>query len=614
MDFNRCCPDERINLHVHKTSGYYFIKDVCDFCGLEESGDLSNGVERECKSYRSVSDLDDSKLSNIVQLHNVVYESGLPNYQGLRIPLETHWNVSYLRDVLKDYSDYEICDFIEFGFPISYLSDIKPESAMMNHKGAMEFPEAVDSFIETELSYNALIGPFETNPLNCDLHISPINTVPKDESSRRVIVDLSWPSGQSVNSGIDKDSYMGEEIHLSYPSVDDLARLVIEKGQGSLMFKTDLKRAYRQILVDPGDIHFLCFRWKGQIYIDRTLPFGLRSAAYICQRVTSMIKYVLSLFDCKIVNFLDDFGGADSPTKATQSYNTVATVLTSMGVEQNVKKSCPPSTVMVFLGVLLDSVAMELRITEERLQEIRQLLPEWLHFKSATRRQLQSLVGKLQFVSKCVRPSRVFIARILAKLRGLKHNNHKVRLNSEFRKDIRWWLSFVSVYNGVSMIKTSEWSSVDVVFSADACLTGCGAVCVPEYFHKEFPEFVLRQGSSIVHLECLTLVVAIKTWCTRWKGLRISIFCDNEAVCSVINSGKARDPYLQSCMREIMFCACMYEFEIRAVHLSSSENRLADCLSRWHLDDNYRMSFLKAVTDYRDIDIDDSLFMLSCTW
>lgn len=185
-----------------------------------------------------------------------------------------------------------------------------------------------------------------------------------------------------------------------------------------------------------------------------------------------MIQYVLSLFECKIVNFLDDFGGADTPARAAESYSTVSRVLASMGVEQNIKKSCPPSAVMVFLGVLLDSEAMELRITEERLQEIRQLLPEWLLLKSATRRQLQSLVGKLQFVSKCVRPSRVFTARIIAKLRGLKHNNHKVRLTSEFRKDIKWWLSFVSVYNGVSMIKTSEWSSVDVVFSSDACLTG----------------------------------------------------------------------------------------------------------------------------------------------
>ena len=37
--------------------------------------------------------------------------------------------------------------------------------------------------------------------------ISPLNTVKKDEVSRRVIVDLSWPEDTSVNSGIDKNVF-----------------------------------------------------------------------------------------------------------------------------------------------------------------------------------------------------------------------------------------------------------------------------------------------------------------------------------------------------------------------------------------------------------------------
>lgn len=235
--FNMYFPDERIDLHVNTASGSDFTNNKSGFCVIEESGSLKNGVEREFRPDRPVSSVISRELSDIVELHNVVFDSGLPNYKGLRIPLQTHWNVSYLRDVLKGYSDYEICDLIEYGFPISYMLDSKPTSATTNHKGAIDFPEAVDSFIETELTYRALIGPFEDNPLNCDLYISPINTVPKDECSRRVIVDLSWPQCQSVNAGIDKDSYLGEDIRLSYPSVDDLAKLVIEKGQGSLMFK-----------------------------------------------------------------------------------------------------------------------------------------------------------------------------------------------------------------------------------------------------------------------------------------------------------------------------------------------------------------------------------------
>ena len=118
---------------------------------------------------------------------------------------------------------------------------------------------------------------------------------------------------------------------------------------------------------------------------------------------------------------------------------------------------------MVFLGTMLGSDKMEIRITDDRMIEIRSILPKWLQRKSASKRELQSLIGKLQFVGKCVKPSRIFISRILVLLRGLKHSRYKVRLNTEFRKDIQWWINFLHVYNGVLMIKTWDWSKVDKI-------------------------------------------------------------------------------------------------------------------------------------------------------
>ena len=116
---------------------------------------------------------------------------------------------------------------------------------------------------------------------------------------------------------------------------------------------------------------------------------------------------------------------------------------------------------------------MEIRVTDDRMAEMLSILPKWLHKKSATKRELQTFIGKLQFVGYCVKP-RIFISRILVLLRSLKHSNHKVRLNTEFRKDIQWWITFLHIYNGVSIIKTWAWSSVDQIFMTDLCLTGCG--------------------------------------------------------------------------------------------------------------------------------------------
>ena len=203
---------------------------------------------------------------------------------------------------------------------------------------------------------------------------------------------------------------------------------------------------------------------------------------------------------------------------------------------------------MVFLGTLLDTEKMEIRVTNERMLEIQALLPEWLDKKSATKRQLQSLVGKLQFVGRCVKPSRIFISRILVLLRGLARADYRIRLSHGFKQDIRWWINFMAIYNGVSMIKTSKWSAADKVFSTDSCLTGCGGICENEFFHRVFPnQLVGATNITIVQLECITVMVAIKHWCGQCKGKKISIYCDNEAVCSVINSGKTKDMFLLDC-------------------------------------------------------------------
>ena len=84
-----------------------------------------------------------------------------------------------------------------------------------------------------------------------------LNSVPKQGSDeRRFILDLSCPKGASVNDGICKDFYLGEPVNLTYPTVDDIAERIVQFGPGCL-FKRDLKRAYRQLPVDPYDYPLL---------------------------------------------------------------------------------------------------------------------------------------------------------------------------------------------------------------------------------------------------------------------------------------------------------------------------------------------------------------------
>ena len=45
---------------------------------------------------------------NIVNMHDIVYKSGKHNFKKSRIPLNTNWNITYLRNTLVDYDDKDI--------------------------------------------------------------------------------------------------------------------------------------------------------------------------------------------------------------------------------------------------------------------------------------------------------------------------------------------------------------------------------------------------------------------------------------------------------------------------------------------------------------------------
>ena len=85
----------------------------------------------------------------------------------------------------------------------------------------------MDEYIIREVSLGATVGPFRHNPLSCKLHLSPfIQTVPKDIYDRKSSLDLSFPDGHSVYSGIPSDTFINNPYKLHFPSVGTVARII----------------------------------------------------------------------------------------------------------------------------------------------------------------------------------------------------------------------------------------------------------------------------------------------------------------------------------------------------------------------------------------------------
>ena len=73
----------------------------------------------------------------------------------------------------------------------------------------------------------------------------------KDSEQKRVIVDLSWPISRSVNANIPIDTYEGTPASMTLPTPTDLAQAIIHAPPTAHLFSLDLRRAYRQLRVDP---------------------------------------------------------------------------------------------------------------------------------------------------------------------------------------------------------------------------------------------------------------------------------------------------------------------------------------------------------------------------
>ena len=100
-----------------------------------------------------------------IQLHSLVKMSGMPNFKGCRVPIKTAINVEAVKEMARDFPDQEAIEFLEFGFPISFEGMIQQTALPGNHRGARDFPEAIDDYVRKECELGATLGPFDHNPL-----------------------------------------------------------------------------------------------------------------------------------------------------------------------------------------------------------------------------------------------------------------------------------------------------------------------------------------------------------------------------------------------------------------------------------------------------------------
>ena len=472
----------------------------------------------------------DTKHANV---HTRVSRVGAQNPNtGVPVLIEAHplldstaWETCLSRHPDRTFVD-KIIKYTNEGVPISYTGP-RNYRVHANWNSAHKHSDIVYNTLLSDVAKGTKAGPFSHPPFSTFIG-SPLGVFPRKRPGKyRLIHDLSWPPGQSVN-----DYISSEDSSVQYISFDDIVQKVSTYGVGALMARLDISDAYKHILVRPEDWDVLGCTWittdhnntpKVEFFVDLTLPFGLRSSAKLFSEMAHALKLSMLYNGVSDADqYLDDFitFGPPHSTVCNDNLNAMLRICEYIGFHVNPEKVSAPTTVIEFLGLVIDSDLLEVRVSDERISSVISELLKFYNRRSCTKRELLSLVGKLIFVSMAVKSGRSFVRRIIDLSKRIRHLHHKARLNKACRDDIKWWIMFLPHWNGVSLISDVSWTTnIDMELYTDASDLAAAGYFNGKWFIFQFQgPFRYLQKYNITFRELLAIVIALATWAHVYRG------------------------------------------------------------------------------------------------
>ncbi len=407
--------------------------------------------------------------------------------------------------------------------------------------------------------------------------VSPLGAIPKDDKDIRIIHDCSRPSGEAVNDYSSHDP-------VQYQSIGDAYKLA---KPGMFMCKVDLKSAYRSVAIHPVDycLTGFCFRFEREevekIMCDVRLPFGSSKRPMIFNRLSQAVKRMMYRRGYQnIVVYLDDFLILeDSYSKCLEAQRTLLSLLIRLGFQISWKKVVGPCQSIEFLGVLIDSVSCTASLSEVKLAKLYAKLQGFNRKTRASKRQLQSLAGSLNWACQVIQGGRYFLRRILDSIQQLKLGSHKCKLSSEFRKDLQWWLCYLHTFNGVLYYRQVGRA----VVHTDACNEGAGIFVGGEWHYvnwkRDFPRLA---DLHINYKEVMAAVIGMHRFAPILAGCDVTIVTDSSAAKGILNKGRCRSPSVMHWLREMFWVCTSFNLRVRAIHCPGFLNQLPDAISRLH--------------------------------
>ena len=396
--------------------------------------------------------------------------------------------------------------------------------------------------------------------------ISNIFIRPKKDNSFRLILNV-----KELNKFV-------EYHHFKMESLFSAVKIM---KKGCYMASIDLKDAFYSVPLAEEHRKFLRFEWNGLLYQYTCLAFGL---ACCPRKFTKLMKPVFSElrkmgFDN--VPYIDDiYLQGDSAAECWANCQTTAKLLQDLGFIINVDKSIfHPTQEITFLGFILNSVDMTVRLTDMKKDTIKKACHKLLAVNHARIREVAITLGLMVSSFPGVEHAPLFYRRLEnAKIDALRKSKGDFEaimcIDSESKSDLTWWIK-----NLDCAFKKVSQGNPKLIVQSDASKQGWGAKCGNITAGGRWTE--QEKLCHINELEILAVLFALKSLCNNVYNIHIQIQSDNTTTVCYINSmGGSKSRKCNNIARNIwLWCIERGNF-LSASHLAGICNTEADRCSR----------------------------------
>ena len=246
------------------------------------------------------------------------------------------------------------CDYLEFGFPLC-LDRSQLQFNGINFSQLLILCDDmtdIKACFYKEISHRAITSLCDTVPFQ--VNYSQMLSHPKPDSTRPIIMNLSYPEGASVNTYIPDDVYDDVKHSISYPSVDNNVNEIKQLKSNALLSKINISRIIQNLMVDPLDFDLLGLKWKDQTLIDVNISTGMKNDSILCQRTTDVICHAPMSKNIKIFNYIDDIIKIHETSDAKAESDLAFSLFVFLALPIKPVNILLPTTVVMCMGILVD--------------------------------------------------------------------------------------------------------------------------------------------------------------------------------------------------------------------------------------------------------------------